>query len=176
MNDGQIQLGVKISSGELPDRRSSQGFFYGGGLAVGRGGIAVNNVVGTARQAPDFSNNLCRRYVRNEMANSRLAVRPESSPLRVTRLLERIGQSYLPAPFFKDNSLCSTSYDNTKPFQSGAMINSPKKVNCCMERNRIYSTSKTRMNNYGGVTQVQLRIRATSYPLTTRTRSRLLLA
>lgn len=29
MNDGQIQLGVKKSSGEPPDRRSSRGFFYG---------------------------------------------------------------------------------------------------------------------------------------------------
>ena len=29
----------------------------------------------------------------------------------------------LPRLFFQDNSLCSTSYDNTKPFQSGTVIN-----------------------------------------------------
>ena len=34
-----------------------------------------------------------------------------------------------------------------KPFQSGAMVNSPKKVNCCTGWNRIHSTTKSRMNN-----------------------------
>ncbi len=33
MDTGQIQLGVKRSSGKFLDRYPSQGFFYGGGIA-----------------------------------------------------------------------------------------------------------------------------------------------
>ena len=34
MSTGQIQLGVKKSSGKSPDRYSTQGFFYGGGVVA----------------------------------------------------------------------------------------------------------------------------------------------
>ena len=63
MEFGQRQLGVKKGSGKPLDRVPSQGFFCGGSLMVGRPANNWKSVGSTpARQAPNFSDNLCRRW------------------------------------------------------------------------------------------------------------------
>lgn len=66
MDTGQIQLGAYKGSVEFSDQYSSQGFFYGGSSdaivrAVGHCRKAYPQVVDatSARQAPNFSDNLC---------------------------------------------------------------------------------------------------------------------
>ena len=76
-----------------------------------------------------FQDNTCRQTKPKEGTPSSLAKRSEQ----------------------KDNCLPAflQNYDSpvmiNKPFQSGVMVNSPKKVNCCTGWNRKHSTSKTRM-------------------------------
>ncbi len=156
MVTGQIQLGALRSSGENTDLLSAQGFFYADWW-VSSGPRQQHIIAGQTRKgwfkkavtgstpaaAPDFLYNLCKQ---------RRVIRPPVRPEVATALSYRY---VLPAPF-QDNSF---SYMVTikKPFQSRALINMLKKANCCMERNRIHSTTKSRMNNNGGVTQVRLK-------------------
>ena len=64
MSTGQIQLGVKESSGKSPDRYSTQGFFYAGCKGEAEIGTAILSVhrslpTDGIPQTPNFSDNLC---------------------------------------------------------------------------------------------------------------------
>ena len=52
MKAGQIQLGVKRSSGKSLDRFLTQGFFYGGGVPVNKKPIKAERTASLAKQTP----------------------------------------------------------------------------------------------------------------------------
>ncbi len=141
---GKLKLGVKRPRSETLPSAMLRGFFYAGW----HGSLIVVNLekfpreIGqfdtdkpqsycrpTAPATPNFQDNLCRQ---------------RHNPKRYEAATSFANA--LPAPF-QDNFLPVMI---NKPFQSGAMVNSPKKVNCCTGWNRIHSTTKSRMNNKRG--------------------------
>ena len=136
MEYGRIQLGAKKGSGKSLDRVPSQGFFYGGDLK--KVGLSIPD---TTKSFPVGFGWYGKMYparqhlILQTICRQRRGTGVERPSPRFHILEEREKQVvYLPLPTpFQDNFLPVMI---NKPFQSGEMVNSPKKVNCCTGWNR----------------------------------------
>ena len=156
MDSGQINLGAKELSGNPLSCVLPEGFFYW----RWRGSLTVVNLENFPRGKGQFDTDKpqsrCRPTARQHLilqtiCRQRLeCFRVYVELLTAVKTTARFATlaSCLPASF-QDNFLVLPVMIN-KPFQSGAKVNSPKKVNCCTGWNRIHSTTKSRMNNKRG--------------------------